>query len=92
MAFAASLGEGVLFAALPILIYQGGISLLAVQVQAVLTTPMTAELTAAGGLLIMGIGVSMLELRPIRVANYLPALAIAPLIAAVLHAIGIAGF
>ncbi len=93
LAFAASLGEGVLFAALPILLYQGGISLLAAQAQRWLTVPMTAELTAAGGLLMMGIGVgSLLELRPIRVANYLPALVIAPLTAAVLHALGVAGF
>jgi hypothetical protein len=92
VAFAASLGVGALFAAVPVLLYQGGISLLAAQAQAVLTTPMTAELTAAGGLLMMGIGVSMLELRPIRVANYLPALAIAPLIAAILHLMGVAGF
>ena len=92
VAFAASLGEGVLFAALPLLLYQGSLSLLAVQAQAVLTAPMTAELTAAGGLLMMGIAVSMLELRPIRVANYLPALAIAPLIAAILHAVGVGGF
>ena len=92
IAFSASLGEGVLFAALPVLIYQGGISLLAAQAQAVLTTPMTTELTAAGGLLMMGIGVTMLELRPIRVANYLPALAIAPVMVAVLHAVGVAGF
>jgi uncharacterized membrane protein YqgA involved in biofilm formation len=92
VALAASLGEGVLFSAVPILLYQGGISLLAVRAQAVLTTPMTNELTAAGGLLMMGIGVSMLELCPIRVANYLPALAIAPLMAAFLHAVGVAGF
>jgi uncharacterized protein len=92
VAFAASLGEGVLFSALPLLIYQGGISLLALQAQTVLTPPMTAELTAAGGLLMMGIGVSMLELRPIRVANYLPALAIAPVIAAILHLVGVSGF
>jgi uncharacterized membrane protein YqgA involved in biofilm formation len=92
VAFAASLGEGVLFAAVPVLLYQGSISLLAAQAQAVLTTPMTSELTAAGGLLMMGIGVSMLGLRPIRVANYLPALAIAPLIAAILHLVGVAGF
>ena len=93
LAFAASLGEGVLFSALPTLLYQGGISLLAVQAQRLLTAPMTAELTAAGGLLMMGIGVgSLLELRPIRVANYLPALAIAPLIAAGLHALGVTGF
>jgi uncharacterized membrane protein YqgA involved in biofilm formation len=41
----------------------------------------------------MGIGVGvLLELRPIRVANYLPALAIAPLIVAGLRALGVAGF
>jgi uncharacterized membrane protein YqgA involved in biofilm formation len=50
-------------------------------------------MTAAGGLLIMGIGVGvLLELRPIRVANYLPALVIAPVIVAILHAIGISSF
>ena len=93
LAFAATLGEGVLFSALPVLLYQGAISLLAAQAQSVLTTPMTTELTAAGGLLMMGIGVgTLLELRPIRVANYLPALVIAPLIVAGLHALGVAGF
>ncbi len=92
MAFAASLGEGVVFSALPVLAYQGGLSLLAAEAQAALTTPMTAELTAAGGLLLMGIAISMLELRAIRVANYLPALAVAPLIVAALHALGVAGF
>ena len=47
-----------------------------------------AAMTAAGGLMIMGIGAGvLLELRPIRVANYLPALVIAPAIAAILHAL-----
>jgi uncharacterized protein len=93
LAFAASLGEGVLFSAIPLLLYQGGLSLLAAQAQTVLTPPMTAELSAAGGLLLMGIGIgSILELRPIRVANYLPALVIAPLIAAGLRALGVSGF
>jgi uncharacterized protein len=50
-------------------------------------------MTAVGGLLIMAIGFgSLLELRPIRVANYLPALVIAPIITAVLHAYGVSGF
>ena len=54
---------------------------------------MRDEMTAVGGLLIMAIGVgSLLELRPIRVANYLPALVIAPLIVWVLHLLGITGF
>jgi uncharacterized membrane protein YqgA involved in biofilm formation len=54
---------------------------------------MQDEMTAAGGLLMMAIGVGALfELRPIRVANYLPALFVAPLIVAVLHALGVEGF
>jgi|SRR5579859_3433922 len=93
LAFSASLGVGVLFSTLVILVYQGGISLLAAQAQSLLTTPMINEMTAVGGLLIMAIGVgSLLELRPIRVANFLPALVIAPVIVAVLHAYSVSGF
>jgi uncharacterized membrane protein YqgA involved in biofilm formation len=86
LAFSASLGVGVVFSAVVILIYQGALTLLAAQAQALLTGPMIDEMTAAGGLLIMGIGVGA-QLRPIRVANYLPALVIAPLIVAVLAAL-----
>jgi uncharacterized membrane protein YqgA involved in biofilm formation len=93
LAFSASLGVGVLFSVIIILIYQGGLSLLAAQAQAVLTDPMIAEMTAVGGLLMMAIGVGALfELRPIRIANYLPALLIAPLIVAILHALGVHPF
>jgi hypothetical protein len=93
LAFSASLGSGVLFSVIVILIYQGGLSLLAAQAERWLTTPMINEMTAAGGLLIMGIGVgALLELKPIRVANYLPALVIAPAIAALLHQAGVSGF
>jgi uncharacterized membrane protein YqgA involved in biofilm formation len=93
LAFAASTGVGVLFSAVVILIYQGALSLLAAQAQTLLTDPMIREMTAAGGLLIMGIGIGpLLELKPIRVANYLPALVIAPVIVAILHALGISGF
>jgi uncharacterized membrane protein YqgA involved in biofilm formation len=93
LAFAASTGIGVMFSAVVVLVYQGALSLLAAQAQVLLTEPMIREMTAAGGLLIMGIGVGvLLELRPIRVANYLPALVIAPAIVAILHALGISGF
>lgn len=93
LAFSASLGVGVLFSAIVILVYQGGLSLLAAQAQSLLTPPMIAEMTATGGLLIMGIGVgSLLELRPIRVANYLPALVIAPGMVAMLRVLGVEGF
>lgn len=93
LAFASSLGVGVLFSTITIGVFQGALTLLAAQAQALLTAPMIAEMTAAGGVLIMGIGVgSLLELKPIRVGNFLPALAVAPLIVAVLHALGVAGF
>lgn len=81
IAFASSLGIGVLFSAIPTLIYQGGISLLAAQLNTLVTPQMMGELTATGGVLLMGVGVSsLLELKKIRVGNFLPALAVAPLI------------
>lgn len=75
------------------MLYQGGLTLLAGQAQEFLMPPMVAEMTAAGGLLILAIGIGpLLELRKIRVAGSLPALATAPLIAALLHALGVNGF
>ncbi|HLE29086.1 MAG TPA: DUF554 domain-containing protein [Anaerolineales bacterium] len=93
LAFSASLGIGVMFSVITIFLYQGALSLLAGQADRLLTTPMIDEMTAVGGLLVMGIGFSaLLELRPIRVANYLPALVVAPVVVAVLRQLGVAGF
>jgi uncharacterized membrane protein YqgA involved in biofilm formation len=90
LAFASSLGIGVMFSALPVLIYQGSISLLASQLSALVTEAMMAEMTAVGGVLLVGISISsLLELKPIRVGNFLPALLIAPLIVALLTALKI---
>ena len=81
IAFASTLGVGVLFSSLIILIYQGGVSLLANQLNAIVTDPMMAEMTATGGILLIGVGISnLLDIKKIRVGNFLPALAIAPLI------------
>jgi len=81
MAFASTLGMGVLFSAAIILVYQGTITLLAAQLNAIVSKPMLAELTATGGVLLLGIAISsLLEIKKIRVANFLPALVIAPLI------------
>lgn len=91
IAFASSLGIGVLFSSLIILVYQGGLSLLAAQADAWITPLMMNEMTAAGGVLLVGIAISsLLEIKPIRVANLLPALIVAPLIVAVLVALGVA--
>jgi uncharacterized protein len=85
IAFASTLGVGVLFSSLIILIYQGGVSLLANQLNAIVTDPMMAEMTATGGVILMGVAVSnLLEFKKIRVGNFLPALAVAPLIVWVL--------
>jgi len=81
IAFASTMGIGVAFSAIPVLIYQGTISLLAGQLDAIVTASMMNEMTATGGVLLMGIGVSgILEIKKIRVGNFLPALLIAPLI------------
>lgn len=88
--FASTLGVGVLFSALVIFVLQGSIALLAQQIQAVFTPLMIAELSATGGLLLVGMGVSsLLEIKPIRVGNLLPALLLAPLIVALLTHFGI---
>jgi uncharacterized protein len=85
IAFASTLGVGVAFSALPVFAYQGGISLLAAQLNAIVNTAMMNEMTATGGILLIGIGISsLLELKTIRVGNFLPALAIAPLIVSIL--------
>ena len=81
LAFASTLGMGVLFSTIIILVYQGGISLLAGGLSAIVTDPMMAEMTATGGVILIGLAVSsLLEIKPIRVGNFLPALAVAPLI------------
>jgi uncharacterized membrane protein YqgA involved in biofilm formation len=92
LAFAASLGIGVGFSIITILVFQGGIALLAGQIQGVFTSPMLAVLSAIGAVLIFGIGLTLLDLKKIRLANYLPALVVGPAIVALLGALGLPGF
>lgn len=90
LAFASSLGVGVLFSVPVILIYQGGLTLLAAQVQALVTPQMMTEMSAVGGVILLAIAVgNLLELRPIRSANFLPALIIAPVLVLILTSLGI---
>ena len=86
LAFSSSLGLGVPFSALSVLLYQGALSLGAGSLKSLLTDPMINEMTATGGILILGIGLQLLEIRRIRVANILPAVALAPLAVAYLGA------
>ena len=81
LAFASTLGVGVLFSTIVIFVFQGGISLLATQLNAIVTPSMMNELTATGGVILLGLAISsLLEIKKIRVGNMLPALAVAPLI------------
>ncbi len=90
MVFASTLGIGVLFSTLVILVYQGALTLMASQAQAVFSEAMIIELSATGGVLLVGIAVSsLLELKPIRVGNFIPALILAPLIVFLLGKFGI---
>jgi len=74
VALASSLGVGVLFSAAPVLVVQGAITLLAGQL-AFLSQPAVLDaINATGGLLILGIGINLLEIKRIRVGNLLPAL------------------
>jgi uncharacterized membrane protein YqgA involved in biofilm formation len=82
LAFSASLGIGVMFAALTVLIYQGALTLGAGLVKAVLTEAMITEMTAVGGTMILGIGLLLLDLKRVRVASFLPGLFIAPVLVA----------
>ena len=85
LAFASTLGVGVMFSTIVILIYQGGVSLLAAQLNAIVTASMMNELTATGGVILLGLAISsLLEIKKIRVGNMLPGLLVAPLIVWVL--------
>ncbi|MBP3911981.1 MAG: DUF554 domain-containing protein, partial [Niameybacter sp.] len=74
--FASSMGIGVLLSAVPILLYQGSITLLSSFIQPYLTQSMMTEMNAVGGILLIGLGISILGIKEIKVSNLLPALVI----------------
>ena len=86
--FAATLGWGVLLSAVSVVVVQGSLTLIAVLAHTSLSDLETAELTASGGLIVLGIALGLLELKAIKVANFLPSLVVAPLLAGFLHAVG----
>ncbi len=82
LAFASVLGWGVLLSAGTVLAVQGSLTLGAAFLDAVITGPMISSTTATGGILIFGLGLGLLDLKEVRVANMLPALLAAPLLVA----------
>jgi len=80
MAFAASLGVGVMFSAVTVAVVQGALTVLGVVFGSFMPDALISAMTAAGGVLLLGIGIRLLQVKEIRVADMLPALVIAPLI------------
>ena len=84
VALTSAFGIGVGFSVLVILLYQGGLSLAAASVAALLpdpaTDPRVLVVTGVGGLMILGLGLNLLEVTRLRVASFLPALVLAPLL------------
>ncbi|MBI5105745.1 MAG: DUF554 domain-containing protein [Solirubrobacterales bacterium] len=88
IALAASLGPGVALAAVTVLVYQGALSLGAGAFDSILTEGSDAllSMTSAGGVLIIGISLKLLDLTDVKVGNFLPALVFAPAIAGIASA------
>lgn len=79
--FASSLGVGVLFSSLTVLFFQGTLTLLGSHLSFLLRPEVLNELTATGGLIIVGIGIYLLGIKKIKVGNFLPALVVAVVLA-----------
>ncbi|MDY0235014.1 MAG: DUF554 domain-containing protein [Gudongella sp.] len=72
--FSSTLGIGVAFAAIPVFLYQGGIALLAGFTKDLFTPSVIREMSAIGGILIVAIGINILGIKKIKIANMLPAI------------------
>ncbi|MBO8158756.1 DUF554 domain-containing protein [Thermosyntropha sp.] len=86
--FAASMGLGVIFSAIPVLIYQGGISLAAGLIKPLLNDAILNNITAVGGVLIAVLGINLTGLKEIKVANLLPAVFLVPIFMLILGWVG----
>jgi uncharacterized membrane protein YqgA involved in biofilm formation len=82
IALAATLGWGVLLTIPLILVYQGGLALGASLFVGLLTDLQLREMSAVGGLLIIGVGLKLLTIRDVKVADFLPAIIVSPLVVA----------
>jgi uncharacterized membrane protein YqgA involved in biofilm formation len=81
IALSAGLGVGVIFSVIPLLIYQGGLTLLAGWLGQFFNDIVINEISAVGGLILVGLGINILEIKKIKVINMLPGLLVAVILA-----------
>ncbi|MEM0049656.1 MAG: DUF554 domain-containing protein [Candidatus Bathyarchaeia archaeon] len=81
ISLASALGVGVLFSAIPLLLYQGGITILASLLKDFFREVVINEVSAAGGIILIGLGINILEIRKMRVSNLLPSLIVSAVLA-----------
>lgn len=74
ISMAVSMGVGVIFSSISVLLYQGLLTILAQFVQSLLSPEVISEMTAVGGTVIMAIGLNFLEIKRVKVGNMLPAI------------------
>ncbi|MEE4255449.1 MAG: DUF554 domain-containing protein [Bacteroidales bacterium] len=76
VALASALGVGVIFSVIPMLVYQGGLTLFSAYVEEHFTEVIISDLSATGGILLIGLGINILEIKHLKILNMVPALVI----------------
>jgi len=84
IAYAAAMGVGVVFSALPLLLFQGSLAVIGALMGNVIPATFLNDLTASGGLILLALGITLLNIKRIKVANMLPSLVFVPALSYVL--------
>lgn len=88
VAYASTFGAGVLLSTIPMLLYQLPLSFLASSLKPYMTQTILDNLSAQGGILLLGLGINLLDIRKVKVANMLPAIITVPLATLLLMPLG----
>ncbi|MEA3505625.1 MAG: DUF554 domain-containing protein [Bacteroidota bacterium] len=83
IALSSALGVGVVFSIIPLFLFQGGITLFAIFLSDFFSTVIINELTAVGGILLIGLGITVLEIKQLKIINMVPALIIVVILASI---------
>jgi len=85
IALASALGVGVIFSVIPMLVYQGGLTLFSAYIGEHFTEVIISDLSATGGILLIGLGINILEIKQLKILNMVPALVIVVVLSYLLY-------